>query len=346
MSQGRKLNPPDGPTPARGRWIEGSDGDRPEDRAGALFRAALRRAPLEAERLSAIGERLRVSTRRARPRPRRAWQVAVAFGLMLSGSALTAAANWYLHRLRAADAVPPQVAPLAPPSVPPKPRIRRGSALVPPTPGDEALAIPDDPPAPPDRAAQVRHRPAGPSLPLSAESADPIAPASPSMPTASALSEESALLTTALRKLRQDDDAGGALASLDEHDVRFGRGTLAPEATLARIEALVKLHRNAEALSLLDGMAPAPAGLGRDLLIARAELRAAAGRCAMAGQDFDLLLDGEPAFDSIAERALWGRASCRAGDTDAAGARDDLRSYLFHFPHGRFAGDARAALER
>ena len=166
------------------------------------------------------------------------------------------------------------------------------------------------------------------------------------MPTASALAEESALLTTALRKLRQHDDAGGALASLDEHDVRFGRGTLAPEATLARIEALVKLHRNAEALSLLDGMTPMPAGLGRDLLIARAELRAAAGRCAMARPDFDRLLNDGAAFDSIAERALWGRASCRAGGTDVAGARDNLRSYLFHFPHGRFARDARAALNR
>jgi hypothetical protein len=341
MSQGREINPPDGPTSVRDRWIEGSDGNRAEDRAGALLRAALRREPLEADRLAAIGERLRVSTRR--PRPHRAWRVAVAFGLMLSGSALTAAANWYFHRSRTADAVQPQVAPLGHPSVPPKQRIRRGSALVPPMPGDEALAILDDPPAPLDRAAPVRHRSAGPSLPLSAEAT---APPSPSMPRASALSEESALLTTALRKLRQDDDANGALASLDEHDVRFGRGTLAPEATLARIEALVKLQRNTEALSLLDGMTPAPAGLGRDLLIARAELRAAAGRCAVARPDFDRLLDDESAFDSIAERALWGRASCRAGGTDAAGARDDLRSYLFHFPHGRFAHDARAALDR
>ena len=121
MSQGRELDPPDGPAPVCGRWIEGSDGDRPEDRAGALFRAALRREPLEADRLAVIGERLRVGTRRARPR--RVWQVAVAFGLMLSGSALTAAANWYFHRSRTADAVQPQVAPLAHPSVPPKPRM-------------------------------------------------------------------------------------------------------------------------------------------------------------------------------------------------------------------------------
>lgn len=348
MKQGSEPNPPDERSSVHDRWIEHVDEDGPEGRAGAFLRAALRREPLEAGRLAAIGERLRVGPRRSRPSPRRVWRVAMAFGLMFSGSALTAAANWYFHRVRPMDAGKPQVAPLTPPPALPKPRVRHGAAAAPPAPlsSGDMLAMLDDPPTPSDRAAAGRHRSASPSPSEPNESADMIAPPGPSIPKASALSEESALLTTALRKLRQDDDASGALAILDQHDVRFGRATLAPEATLARIEALVKLRRNDAALSVLDGMTPAPAGIGRDLLIARAELRAAAGRCAMARPDFDLVLRGEPDFDSLAERALWGRASCRAGGTDVAGARADLQSYLLHFPDGRFAGNARAALGR
>jgi hypothetical protein len=215
-----------------------------------------------------------------------------------------------------------------------------------PAPADQTVALLDDPPAPRSavavggRRSSPRFEPAEPSAP-----SDVTPPAFSSVgQSPSALAEESRLVTAALRKLRQDDDGRGALAILDEHDARFAAGDLAPEAALARIEALIKIRRNADALALLDRMAPPPLGTGRGLLIARAELRAAGKRCASAFGDFDLLLRGDPTVDSITERAWWGRASCRAAGGDALGARADLRSYLAHFPSGRFAIKARAAL--
>src|SRR4029078_13137378 len=107
--------------------------------------------------------------------------------------------------------------------------------------------------------------------------------------------------------------------------------------------ALLRTQRTGDALALMDRSGPSPAGSSRDLRIARAELRAAAGRCADAAADFDLLLRPDRPLDAITERALWGRASCRAAG-DSAGARRDLQDYLTIFPRGRFAADARAAL--
>ena len=327
--------PADGRSPIRQRWIERVGEDHAEGRAGALFRAALREEPLEAGRLAAIEERLHAKPRR--PKPHRAWRLAIAVGLMLSGGAMTATANWYFHRSRPGTLARP--AEPTPPLGSLKRRARPGAAVAPPP----ALAVVDEPPPSRSGTAVTRNEPSRRTEPV-----DPVGSTSPppSIATerASALAEESQLLTQALRKLRQDDDARGALSILDEHDVRFAGAALAPEATLARIEALIKVHRNADALSRLDGITPSPMGIGRDLLIARAELRATAGRCAMAAVDFEALLRGTPAFDAITERALWGRASCRARSADATGARVDLQAYLSRFPSGRFARDARAAL--
>src|SRR5436190_2187527 len=73
--------------------------------------------------------------------------------------------------------------------------------------------------------------------------------------------DETELLARAFRLLRSEGDVAGALAALDEHDRRFGAGSLAIEATLARAEALLLLGRTGEALPLLMRLRDARAGL-------------------------------------------------------------------------------------
>jgi hypothetical protein len=180
-------------------------------------------------------------------------------------------------------------------------------------------------------------------------SAAPVPAAAPSVGAdPSALARESLLLGAAMRKLRQERDPRGALALLDQHAAQFGAtGALLPEANVTRIEAWLQQGDERRALALLETPAPTSSGRGRELLILRGELRARAGRCIDALVDFGALLDGGgSAADSLAERALYGRASCRARQGDGAGARDDLESYLARFPNGRFAGAARATLQR
>ena len=322
--------------PIADRWIARADERSPEAQAGALLRQALQREPIEAGRLAAIRSRLR----RTVQRPRRHWalRLAIAVGLVLSGGALTAAGQRYFRVF-----VPEKAAPFAPaPSQPHAARVRIARAPVSlPVPPPEIPAPADVPRLP--EPAPVERRASAPRPADVAPTGVTPAPFAPVEAPPSALAQESKLLTEALRRLRQDDDPAGALALLDEHDRRFAAGTLAPEAALARIEALLRLRRTGDALALLDRAAPAPAGTGRDLLIARAELRAAAGRCAAASTDFDRLLRADRPLDAITERALWGRASCRAPG-DGAGARRDLHDYLTIFPRGRFAAEARAAL--
>ena len=109
---------------------------------------------------------------------------------------------------------------------------------------------------------------------------------------------------------------------------------------------MLRLGRHDDALVRLDDLRLGPTGSSRGLLAARAELRAEQGRCAAAVLDFDRLLANAGEHDAIVERALRGRASCRAQTGDAAGARSDLETYLARFPDGRFAAEARAALRR
>jgi TolA-binding protein len=143
--------------------------------------------------------------------------------------------------------------------------------------------------------------------------------------------------------LRQRRDADGALAALDAYDARFPRGTLRREAEGARVDALLLLGRDAEALALLRRLALAPQGRDQELRVIRGELEAGASPAA-AVDDFDRVLDEAPPA-ALAERALYGRAACllRAGDRAAAGR--DLRAYLGRFPAGRFANEARRLVD-
>jgi TolA-binding protein len=174
--------------------------------------------------------------------------------------------------------------------------------------------------------------------------ASPEPPPSP-LANPSALAQESRLLAGAIHKLRQERNPGQALAMLDQHRARFGaKGALEPEAEVTRIEALLRLGRHDQALGLLDAQVLTAAGVGREMLVARAELRAEKGRCGAALNDFNLLLAAETPPDLVTERALYGRATCRAQQGDWAGARSDLEHYLARFPKGRFADQARTAI--
>jgi TolA-binding protein len=171
----------------------------------------------------------------------------------------------------------------------------------------------------------------------------PAAPPAEAPASASTLAEESQLLESALRKLRQQHDGAGALATLDEYRARFPRGELGREAERTRVEALLATGRTRPALEALDAMALGSSARDVELLVARGELRAHAARCADAEADFGVALARAPA-GALAERALYGRASCRSRRGDRAGARADLGDYLARFPNGRFASDAKRGL--
>jgi hypothetical protein len=120
---------------------------------------------------------------------------------------------------------------------------------------------------------------------------------------------------------------------------------------MLRIEALLALGRQGEALSVLDRVPLASLPNRDEQLVVRGELRAANRRWREAKQDFDETLGerGLPAASAkarnIQERALWGRAAARSRLGDQDGARADLDLYLRHFPGGRFAGPAASLLK-
>ncbi|HEX4406093.1 MAG TPA: hypothetical protein VH560_14745 [Polyangia bacterium] len=285
--------------------------------------------PLDTGALAEIRARLPDETR-AQPRPL-VLSVAVAIVLFLCGGAVVMSAtllgHWSPFRGAPADApaavmpAPPhhaRVAPVAEPVADPAPVrplkvVRRAEAPV------------EDAPAAPDRAPPVAAEP----------------------PRPSAIAREAAVLGAALQKLRDEGDAAGALALLDAHDAEFAAtGLLADEAGTTRVEALLRLGQRARALALLDARVLPPSGRARALLASRGELRADAGRGAEARADFDALLSDDALDDDVIERALFGRAACRARAGDANGARSDLDAYLARFPDGRYATRARASLGR
>jgi len=354
-------------TPVREAWttLDDVDGDN-EARAGALLRQAIVREPMSDAQLAAVRARLRRNRVTGAPGARLA-QIAVGLAVMLVAGVLLAAARRFLGwseseparsavsavvasraalrhaRARAASEVAaPSPAPV-PPAEEPVPVLSEAAHPVPPAPLPSAspARTASSRPATRARVEVALDAPAPPAAaPVPAEQPPP------SVAT-SRLAEESRLLALALGKLRQNNDPAGALVTLDEHARRFGSsGALAAEADTARIEALLRLGRHAEALVRLDGLALAPTGSRPALLAARAELRAEQGRCAAALSDFDRLLARAGEHDAIVERALHGRASCRAQVGDVAGARADLESYLTRFPDGRFAAEARATLRR
>jgi hypothetical protein len=230
------------------------------------------------------------------------------------------------------EPMPSQPAPAPEPAV-----VAPAPVVVAPAPAPVAVA-----PAP----APVVVAPAPPPAPVAAPAPAPVvvaptpAPA-PAPPPESALSKESRALSDAVRLLRRDRDAAGALAALDEYRARWPKGVLRPEADVARVDALLSLGRRGDALAALESVYVASLPRARELTVVRGELRAEAGRCKQAARDFDV---AAALGDALGERALWGRAGCRARLGDRDGARADLERYLERFPSGKFASEARRAL--
>ncbi|MGC4119496.1 MAG: hypothetical protein QM765_33990 [Myxococcales bacterium] len=206
-----------------------------------------------------------------------------------------------------------------------------------PNPEPPAVAAPAPAKALPARPA-VRHP--SPEIPATALPVPP-APATPAEEPESALAAESRLLGRAVEELRVRSDAERSLSTLDEYAQRFPTGTLSNEARVTRLEALLRLGRRAQALATLEGWPEGSSLRGAELGLLKAELLAEAGRCREALPLFDAVMEGDPAF---AERALFGRAGCRADLGEVVGSRADLVRYLDRFPRGRFADEARAAL--
>jgi hypothetical protein len=164
--------------------------------------------------------------------------------------------------------------------------------------------------------------------------------ATPAPPTA--LSVESRLLGQAVARLRQQRDAAGALMALDRYRRQFPAGMLRHEADVARADALLILGRDRDALDVLQALHLQSQGRDQELRVIRGELSAATD-CPHAVADFDRLLS-ETAPVTLIERALFGRAVCRARQGDTAGSARDLGEYLQRFPAGRFTAEARRSL--
>jgi hypothetical protein len=155
---------------------------------------------------------------------------------------------------------------------------------------------------------------------------------------------EADMVASALSQLRQQGDPRAALATLDAYAQAFPHGVLETEARRTRVEAVLRLGDRNVALGLLDGMPGLSNEPGTDLLLTRAELRAAAGRFREALADFTDAVEGEGGVTAASERALYGRAVCFGRLADDARARADLLVYGQRFPSGRFAAEVRRLL--
>jgi hypothetical protein len=165
------------------------------------------------------------------------------------------------------------------------------------------------------------------------------------MPHFTEAASESHVIAVALRKLRQDHDARGAIDALEQYRASFPNGRLGAEAGLIRVEALLSLGERAEALHALDGDSAIGQGpRSRELLVLRGELRASTNRCSEAVSDLGKSLSASP-HDAIDARALFARASCLSRLHQYEAARRDLEQYQAHFPNGANAAVAADILQ-
>jgi len=152
------------------------------------------------------------------------------------------------------------------------------------------------------------------------------------------------MVAEALSQLRQQGDPRAALVTLDAYGRAFPHGVLETEAVRTRVEAVIRLDDRKAALALLDTMPGVSNEPGTDLLLTRAELRAAAGRFREALSDFTQVVEEEGGAPAASERALYGRAVCLGRLAEDDRARADLLAYERRFPSGRFAAEVRRLL--
>jgi TolA-binding protein len=292
----------------------------------------------------------------------RVWAVAV--GCVLLGAVTSALAGVAVTRLYH-RALTPATEPAA--GAPPARHARRKTSLATgrialPSPSEDSPTTDEDGAVPAWAEPRSRPRAETPAAPRARErqlaaASQPVVPpplAPAEMPanapaqTATAPASEPADLADVLRVLRGQKDAAAALARLDEHDRKYPAGVLARESALARVEALLALGRDGAALELLDRLELEGNGLDRRALLARAELRAAAGRCLDASGDLARAPAGAgpDAPDGLAARALYGDGICHLRAGDLSGARAAFESYLRDFPDGPRRDDVERALLR
>ena len=310
------------------RWTD-DDSASVEGRLGELFRSVEKPAPLSPAALAQVHARLG-SARRSSSLRRRVREAVLAGVMLLAGSSL-AVAGWGVSEWWTRAGHPERALQSGASTTGALQASKRGAPQAAP---QTAPTAADEDTDSPDLAVPVAPRA------LVGKNADRSSNTAPA--DSSELDSESLALQAVLVKLRREHDAKGALALLDQSQPLFARGTLALEAQVARVDALLALGRQSEALSILNHLPLAHIGRGGELRLLRAELRAKED-CGLALADFDVLVR-RPLSPALEERALYGRAACEERIGDGAGAQRDFHEYLARFPQGRFAERAQRQL--
>ena len=337
------------------RWRERDvDAHALEARAAALTDAARQVAPLGAQASARI--RAEVLQRAAvrpgfsefRRRPLIA-RVAVVLALLLMCAATADGAGVLWRHLRMVRTTGPST----PPAVAAQPPARRPSHRAvasnderqpETTPDTGSASVPPLAPGAADtnqplRQVGARARASVPPVPLAPAPFHAEVPDS-QRPKAT----EAGMVAEALSQLRQQGDPRAALVTLEAYARAFPHGVLETEALRTRLEADIRIDDRKAALALLDAMAGLSDEPGTELLLTRAELRAAVGRFREALADFTQVMDGEGGASAASERALYGRAVCLGRLAEDDRARTDLLAYERRFPHGRFAAEVHRLL--
>lgn len=331
-----------------------------EERTGALINRASLPEGLDTDGLDRLWERFERDKEFRRRLPLRLplrWALA-AMVLVVSGGVVGAETgiwNWPRVVVRKLTGQPPLMP--APPVATPARLGRKLAAArsvatpsVSPSAATESPAVTEpqtiDPPAAGPPAAAIPSRKVGHAGPtparLRVDVPATLEPSPAAIPRDTALAEESLLLGRALVRLRQERDPVTALVELDHYAERFPSGMLGHEAQSARVDALLMSGRLGEARTVLSNLTLGTGARDRELRLIRAELTAERA-CAPALDDYQAVL-AESRSGPLAERALWGRAACRARLGDEASARTDLAEYVARFPNGAHAATARARL--